>query len=111
MEQNLQDKMMRMKQELRDLKTAHDMKSTMRTYHASVDVPLYSSYNTIRIRLTYETGTQPIMTTITGDHHIIPLEPSGNTQDFVLAEKKGNIAGGHTVFFLSTRNITSASIV
>jgi hypothetical protein len=111
MDKDIQSKLIEMKRAVRDLKTAHNMKSIMRTWHLAITLPAYQSYNTIKIRAVYDEGTQPIMTAITGDRHLIPLEPVGNTQDFILAEKQGTYQPGMNVYFLSTRRILSLTII
>ena len=111
MDKDIQSKLIEMKREIRDLKTAHNMKSIMRTWHLAITLPTYQSYSTIKIRAVYDEGTQPIMTAITGDRHLIPLEPVDNTQDFVLAVEQGTYQPSMNVYFLSTRRIISLAIV
>lgn len=107
---NIQDRLAQIKRMIRDAKTAHDMKSNMQTYHMAITIPQYASYNTISIIAQYADGTQPIMTTVTGDLHIIPCEPVGNTQRFVFAERKGSLVSAQNAYFLSTRRILSLVI-
>lgn len=95
------------KQEILDLKTGHDMKSTMRVFRTQWTSPTTSDYQPTTIRVTFEPGDQPILTTVIGDPELIPLDPTDTTQDFVLADKTGVSRYGTTFYIWSTRAIVS----
>lgn len=99
------------KQELLDLKTAHDMRSNMRTFFMDVYFPETYNFQATTFRVTHADGDQPILTTVVGQHSIIPLEPVGNVQDFVYAEKYGTYLFGDYLSFMSTRQILSIQII
>ena len=95
------------KQEIRDLKTGHDMKSTMRVFRTQWTSAATSDYQPTTIRITFEPGEQPILTTIIGEPELTPLGPTETTQDFVLADKTGVSRGDTTFYIWSTRAIVS----
>ena len=99
------------KRELLELKTSHSARSAMRTFTRTVQLPEMSSYSGATVRLTYADGTQPIMTTFIGNYALIPMNPSGNTQEFYMAYGEGYEFGAQKVFFLSTRQITNAEVI
>lgn len=102
-----QEKFNSFKQEIRDLKTSHDMKSTMRVFRTQWTSTETSDYQPTTIRITFESGEQPILTTIIGEPELIPLDPTDTTQDFVLANETGNYSGATTFYIWSTRAIVS----
>ncbi len=95
------------KQEILDLKTGHDMKSTMRVFRTQWTSPTTSDYQPTTIRVTFEPGDQPILTTVIGDPELIPLDPTDTTQDFVLADKTGVSRYETTFYIWSTRAVVS----
>lgn len=95
------------KQEILDLKTGHDMKSTMRVFRTQWTSATTSDYQPTTIRVTFEQGDQPILTTVIGDPELIPLDPTDTTQDFVLADKTGVSRYETTFYIWSTRAIVS----
>lgn len=96
--------------EILELKTAHTSRSNMRTFFKSATIPQMQSFVATTIRLTYADGTQPIMTTTIGTSSLIPLRPSGNTQDFIVAEEIGSLVYEQEAYFLSTRKIESIEV-
>lgn len=97
--------------ELLELKTGHDARSNMRTFYIEQEIQEIASYTPTTFRLTYADGSQPIMTTAICDPTLIPLTPSGNTQDFYLANLDGSLILAEKVSFLSTRKINSIQII
>lgn len=95
------------KEEIRDLKTGHDMKSTMRVFRTEWTSTTTPNYSPVTIRITFEAGDQPILTTIIGEPELIPLEPTATTQDFILAEKTNTSVYSSTFYIWSTRAIVS----
>ena len=95
------------KQEIRDLKTSHDMKSTMRVFRTQWTSTETSDYQPTTIRITFEAGEQPILTTVIGDPELIALDPTDTTQDFVLAKDTGTLSATTTFFIWSTRAVVS----
>lgn len=108
--------LIRLKREIRDLKTAHGKKSNMKAYFASFSFPVTPVSDLKAVRVTYASGDQPIITTFiaTGESmdQIIPFAVSGTHQDFFLAETDywGQF-GATKIFFLSTRPITNIQLV
>lgn len=92
--------------ELRDLKTAHNARSNMRTFNKTITIPAQQYIS--KIRLTYADGDQPIMTTMVGMPSIIPLKPNNLTQDYNVA---ASFAVNLDVSFLSTRKIESIQVI
>lgn len=95
------------KQEILDLKTGHDMKSTMRVFQTQWTSAETTDYQPTTIRITFEPGDQPILTTIVGEPLLIPLDPTDTTQDFVLADETGVSRFETTFYIWSTRAIVS----
>lgn len=108
---DFQERYNNFQQELRDLKTGHNARSNMRTFFASITVPDMATYTTTYIRITYADGDQPIMTTHVGLPNVIPLKPSGNTQDYLIADLGITTFYRETISFLSTRKIESIQII
>lgn len=102
-----QDQFNSLKQEIRDLKTGHDMKSTMRIFRTQWTSTTTSGYVPVTIRITFEPGDQPILTTIVGEPELIPLEPTETTQDFILAEQTDAYIPATTFYIWSSRAIVS----
>ena len=102
-----QDQFNSLKQEIRDLKTGHDMKSTMRVFRTQWTSTTTSGYVPVTIRITFEPGDQPILTTIVGEPELIPLEPTETTQDFILAEQTDAYIPATTFYIWSSRAIVS----
>lgn len=109
----MDDWLIRLKNEIRDLKTSHKKKSLMKAYYAQVAVSLPVPYQATAVRVTYADGDQPIITAFsasaTDEQDIIPFAVNGNTQDFYFALPFENSWGGNTgkLYFLSTREITN----
>lgn len=102
-----QDQFNSLKQEIRDLKTGHDMKSTMRVFQTQWTSAATTEYQPTTIRITFEPGDQPILSTIVGEPELIPLEPTDTTQDFILAERTGAYIPATTFYIWSSRAIVS----
>ena len=107
----------RLKREIRDLKTAHNKKSIMKAHFASFSFQEIPNGATKAVRVTYASGDQPIVTTFvaTGNstQQIIPLSVSSNYQDFFLSQTNARdwTFSASTVYFLSTRPITNIQLV
>ena len=107
----------RLKREIRDLKTAHNKKSIMKAHFASFSFQEIPNGATKAVRVTYASGDQPIVTTFvaTGNstQQIIPLSVSDNHQDFFLSQTNARdwTFSASTVYFLSTRPITNIQLV
>ena len=101
------EKLLAAQREVRDLKTSHEMKSTMRTWAISWHGGESSNYIPIHLRLTFVEGTQPILTTIIGVPEMILLAPTDTTQDCWWLEKTGTSQVDTTFIFISTRKILS----
>lgn len=95
------------KQEILDLKTGHDMKSTMRVFQTQWTSAATTEYQPTTIRITFEPGDQPILSTIVGEPELIPLEPTDTTQDFILAERTDAYIPATTFYIWSSRAIVS----
>ena len=102
-----QDQFNSLKQEIRDLKTGHDMKSTMRVFQTQWTSAATTEYQPTTIRITFEPGDQPILSTIVGEPELIPLEPTATTQDFILAERTDAYIPATTFYIWSSRAIVS----
>lgn len=102
-----QDQFNSLKQEIRDLKTGHDMKSTMRVFQTQWTSAATTEYQPTTIRITFEPGDQPILSTIVGEPELIPLEPTDITQDFILAERTDAYIPATTFYIWSSRAIVS----
>lgn len=102
-----QDQFNSLKQEIRDLKTGHDMKSTMRVFQTQWTSAATTEYQPTTIRITFEPGDQPILSTIVGEPELIPLEPTETTQDFILAERTDAYIPATTFYIWSSRAIVS----
>lgn len=111
----MHDWLIRLKREIRDLKTTHGKKSLMKAYYASFSASLPDPYTPTAVRVTYASGDQPIITTMVGylaENQIIPFAVNGNTQDFYVAKSDYvSGGGGGTIYFLSTRPITNIQLV
>ena len=81
------------------------MKSTMRVFRTQWTSTTTSGY--VPIRITFEPGDQPILTTIVGEPELIPLEPTETTQDFILAEQTDAYIPATTFYIWSSRAIVS----
>lgn len=108
---NFQERYNNIKRVILELKTGHDVRSNMRTFYIEQEVQEIESYTPTTFRLTYAEGTQPIMTAAISEPSLIPLKPSGNTQDFYLAILDGNLVLATKISFLSTRKIESIEVI
>lgn len=83
------------------------MKSTMRVFQTQWTSAATTEYQPTTIRITFEPGDQPILSTIVGEPELIPLEPTDTTQDFILAERTGAYIPATTFYIWSSRAIVS----
>lgn len=113
MNEDFQSKYNAIEREIRDLKTQHEMKSTMRTYTKTWTFAQTSDFQPTTLRLTFAESDQPILTQVFGtdERVFIALEPSGNTQDIVIAYTTGSYVGGYDMTFLTNREILSITTV
>lgn len=111
------DWLIRLKNEIRDLKTSHKKKSLMKTYYAKLAVSIHEPYQATAVRVTYADGSQPIITVFgasaIAEQDVIPFGVNGNTQDFYFAYPFEEGWGGSSGMFyvLSTRPITNIQLV
>lgn len=83
------------------------MKSTMRVFQTQWTSAATTEYQPTTIRITFEPGDQPILSTIVGEPELIPLEPTNTTQDFILAERTDAYIPATTFYIWSSRAIVS----
>lgn len=83
------------------------MKSTMRVFRTQWTSAATTEYQPTTIRITFEPGDQPILTTIVGEPELIPLEPTDTTQEFILAERTDAYIPATTFYIWSSRAIVS----
>lgn len=83
------------------------MKSTMRVFQTQWTSAATTEYQPTTIRITFEPGDQPILSTIVGEPELIPLEPTDTTQDFILAERTDAYIPATTFYIWSSRAIVS----
>mgnify|MGYP007115369666 CR=1 FL=1 len=107
----MDEKLIRIKRELRDLKTYHAKRSLMQASYYAYRTSLPSPYHLTAVRVTYASGTQPILTEFYAGNgqDWIPFAPNGNTQDFVYSTLEGyaDVYQDQPFFIISTRQITN----
>lgn len=114
MDSDFQSLVNNLEREIRDLKTGHDKKSSMRTfaaqYNITADIP---SYSTKTLRVNFNATNQPLLISCFGLYsaNLVFLEPTSDHIDAVLALKSGDYVMASEFYFVANREITGITML
>lgn len=109
MSTNIEEKIRDMNREILKLKTAHSLKSNMKTFYGNYTLPNDDDGKTHRYEITYVEGEQPILSSIIGVEYsgsfkpVTMMEPTGNKQ--ILLDMNAHHSNSTKIVILSTRQI------
>ena len=110
---DFEKRLMALKREVLELKTAQQLSPRLKGYTKSTTLgQLGATTSSLgHIRITYGDGDSEILTEFISDLSIWPAIPDGDTQDANCLAYTGSAAINAPIFIMSTRPITSVVLV